>query len=394
LIGSYSISKSSKTHNKWKQFMTTTSKFDISWEGRQWLEWGGGEVNNIALKETGGFKFLSYNVYADRSCNSIRYTTTKQWLYRRKVLIEEIKCYNADIIALQDVDHYTDWWQPQLMLLGYDTLWKQRTCEEMEHHEGVVIAYRRDLFQLFKTVDIEFNRVGETEDVVVRRRCLTDNVGVIAFLQPFTSNFLRSAMCVTSAALYSGNQDPMVDIRMHQAIFLAKSIEVANRDFQVPVLIGVALNDSPDSGAYHIMRTGRKQLQPAVPKKCSVPTATAFCRGSARIYWLPPPLTEADPPILFYEIAWRPGGSRSLGYRATMRVTAGDCIQYSSVTNSLGVRRTIAEDMRSVLVTKLPSETPFEFRIRAVNEKGIGPWSEPGKPIVLPKPQRVSTFYI
>lgn len=363
--------------------------FRNCWEGRTWIEWGGGEVDIVKSKESPGFKVLSYNVYADKNCSSIRYSTAKQWSQRKVTLLEEIKSYNPEIICLQDADHYADWWQPQLMNIGYDTIWKKRTSFELSHQEGVVIAYKRTLFQLFKTIDVEFNRAAETEHVTTRKRCYTDDVAIIALLQPCTSDYLKSALCVVSATLYDGVQDISCDVRQLQTKYLVKEVEIANRDFQVPVILGISLNDSPSSDAYHVLRTGRTQLQPSIPKQCRPPHVVPFCRGSARVSWYPVEVSEADPSVLFYEIAWRIGGNRNLGYRVGLRITAGDCIQYVTVTGETGRRRTVAQDMRGALIVGLSSETPFEFKVRAINEMGEGPWSEGSIPICLPKPLRV-----
>jgi len=51
------------------------------------------------------------------------------------------------------------------MLLGYDSVFKKRTEVKDFRSEGVVIAYKNDLFQLFKTVPIEFNQSVQNNEV-------------------------------------------------------------------------------------------------------------------------------------------------------------------------------------------------------------------------------------
>ena len=163
---------------------SSADNFETEWEGRAWLDWGGTKVDIHRLREAPGFKVLSYNVYADYRCSTLRYSTSKVWMIRCRTLLDEILSYDADIVLLQDADHYLDWWQPQLMRRGYDSIWKQRTCEEFEYLDGVVIAFKRELFQLFSIREVELNRSGDLEPLVVRNRCLTDNVALVAFLQP------------------------------------------------------------------------------------------------------------------------------------------------------------------------------------------------------------------
>ena len=58
------------------------------------------------------------------------------------------------------------------MLLGYDSVFKKRTEVKDFRNEGVVIAYKSDLFQLFKTVTIEFNQAVQNNDVSCLRYVL------------------------------------------------------------------------------------------------------------------------------------------------------------------------------------------------------------------------------
>ena len=44
---------------------------------------------------------------------------------------------------------------------GYDSIFMQCTQKNDVHLEGVMISYKRDLFQLFKTYFIEFNHAAD-----------------------------------------------------------------------------------------------------------------------------------------------------------------------------------------------------------------------------------------
>ena len=365
------------------------ASFGSSWEGRTWIDWGS-VIDENRLRELGGFKFLSYHVFSDNKCSKIRYSATKAWYYRKAKLLQEIKTYDAEIMCLQDVDHYDDWWQPQLMYLGYDSLFKQRTDEVEEHLEGVVIAYKRDLFQLFKTQDVILNRAGHNQSALVCRRCRTDDVGLIAFLQPWRPNFLDSAICVVSAMLSDVEPEDQVDVRFEQARYLTQCVENENRSYHVPVLMGISMHDTPDSAAYHVLRTGRSQLMPKAPKQVPQPIVEPFSRNSVYVKWLPPPTTEADPTILEYTVCWRPGGNLSIGYSLSKKTSSGDCIQYVSNVGEDGLRRTVALEYRQLLIPNLASETPFEFKVAATNCIGQGEWSPASEPFVLKNPPKAS----
>ena len=57
---------------------------------------------------------------------------------------------------LQELDNYEEWWLPQLTAAGYDCVYKHRTKATGVHRDGIAIAARRNLFQFYKTMDIEF----------------------------------------------------------------------------------------------------------------------------------------------------------------------------------------------------------------------------------------------
>jgi len=61
---------------------------------------------------------MSYNILADSKSSGINYTSTKSWEYRKNVLLKEIIGYNCDIITVQNIDNFKNWWQPKLMLAG------------------------------------------------------------------------------------------------------------------------------------------------------------------------------------------------------------------------------------------------------------------------------------
>jgi hypothetical protein len=119
---------------------------------------------------------------------------------------------------------------------------------------------------------------------VFRARSITDDVGLLLFLQPYTTAF-STAVCVASAMLSCTEADS--DVRMVRILlssfqffcfsfsetlyhancnaqvqcqYLTEQIERSNRDFQVPVVIGVSMHDSPSSLAYNILRSGRVPL--------------------------------------------------------------------------------------------------------------------------------------
>lgn len=371
-------------------------KLEKVWEGRVWLDrelklldpYAGKEAHKRISK----VRFLSYHVFSNYKCSQIRYSSSKDWDLRLATMIREISSYDADIICLQDVDMFHECWRTELMKIGYDSVFMQRTKLRDLHYEGVVVAYKRNSFQLFKTIPIELNEAAElgvSKGSVFVEKCKTDDVALICFLQPWQPHSFKTAICVCSAMFCE--IESYSDVRFVQAEYLARQLEIANRDQNLPYLLGCSLHDTPRSSSYHVLRTGRIPLTAEIPKKCSMPTCKALCRGSVRISWFPPPWTAADPPIHTYRISWRPGGSLTLGFRAQADFPFSDCVQYEERKDANGDYRSFVLEELAHNITGLCAEMPYEFRVTAINSIGEGQWSDSSIPIVLPNPEKVES---
>ena len=343
--------------------------------------------SSSVVKSRSNLRVVSYNVFADYKCASLRYSAMKNIHVRVIKIFEEIKAYDPHVICLQDVDDFVERWRPGLMKLGYDCVYKQRTSKTEYFAEGVVVAYRRDLFQLFKAYPIELNNASTLagqEGGKFRTKCYTDNVALLTFLQPWKVDFYNSGLCICSAMFTE--KEGYSDVRDLQVQYLMKQIEIANCEFQVPVVMGVALYEGPHTSAYHILRTGRIPLTAAVPQTCQPPRVQPLSRASAKVSWLPPPRMPADSKVLSYKVCWRPGGSRTIGFRFNKMQIADDCQEFVTKVDAKGDSYTAVMDELSMLITGLTSEIPYEFKVLATNDVGDGAWSEASIPVVLPNP--------
>ena len=77
--------------------------------------------------------------------------------------------------------------------------------------------------------------------------------------------------------------------------------------------------------------------------------------------WKPPHFTKQDPPILKYKIAWRPGGSRTLGFRQQIAVDPIQCLAYEERKDEHGVRKVFQKDNLEFNITGLTSDLPYEL---------------------------------
>ncbi|KAL3233658.1 putative RNA exonuclease NGL3 [Nakaseomyces bracarensis] len=108
-----------------------------------------------------------------------------KWYMRSKVLLHEIKYYNADVCCLQEIDsvQYELFWAVELPKYGYNTLFHH---EESKSH-GVMIIWKEVLFACKAHLDIYFDQIYCD---LVKPRTRTNNVGLLVALE-FKDNFLK-----------------------------------------------------------------------------------------------------------------------------------------------------------------------------------------------------------
>jgi hypothetical protein len=339
------------------------------------------------------FRIISYATLSDIKTPFLFHTQTRNWEVRFPILMKEILSYQADFYCLHDVDHFSDSWSPAFSVKGYDSIFKCKTQVKDLHDEGVLFAFNRNRFRLIKSVFLEFNESmqDDSKGSSFRDRCRTDDVGIVAIVQPIQrKGEVGCPLCIVSAMLSPAFADE--DVRSTQIAYLIQNVEYLNREFHAPVVLGLNLSDRPASMSYTLLRTGREALSAQVPPKCRQPTSTPECRTSALIKWYPPKLTIADPTITCYRIAWRTGGSTALGFQDQVEVAAGDCIAYHEVMDKNRNKKVVAKEQLQYTVTQLCAEVTYEFRVCAVNSMGEGPWSDPTEPFVLPNPDKVSSM--
>ncbi|TYZ69462.1 hypothetical protein PybrP1_001884 [[Pythium] brassicae (nom. inval.)] len=244
---------------------------------------------------------------------------------RREKLLRELVSYDADILCLQEVDDYDDWWAAQLTAVGYDSVFAPRprasdSSDTMD--EGLVTAFRRDAFQLFRSKQIDLNDVRDNiGDPNLQARAKQDNAALLLCLQPWESSRLPSAVCVANTQLASG---PTLElVRVLQTEFLCRQIGIFNADFHVPIIFAGSFNALPSSDVYH----------------------------------------PADPtaPVLEYKIAVKNCTSAAIGFMHEVLVSA---------------------PASAFVVPTLSSGTTYQFRLAARNAYGWSHFSQPSAPVV------------
>ena len=95
-------------------------------------------VRTRADRDTRTITVLSYSTLCQEVAKDLSYVSLKvsNWLKRREILLREIFSFDADVMCLQDVDDFNDWWRPQLSQAGYDAIYKKRTTHLRPRQEG------------------------------------------------------------------------------------------------------------------------------------------------------------------------------------------------------------------------------------------------------------------
>jgi len=78
-------------------------------------------------KNEAEFTVIQFNTLADHLAHSFPHCEKLNWEHRKILLLNEIEKYDADIICLQEVDHFEDFFEPEFKKRNYSGLFKQKT---------------------------------------------------------------------------------------------------------------------------------------------------------------------------------------------------------------------------------------------------------------------------
>ncbi|KAI9257318.1 Endonuclease/exonuclease/phosphatase [Phascolomyces articulosus] len=97
-----------------------------------------------------------------------------KWKARRNMVSAELEMYNPDIMCLQEVDNYNEYYKPILEKLGY----KAEYTKHIKKLHGLLIAYNPKIFKMIKydTVDYDEASIGA-------KTWITSNIGQVMALK-------------------------------------------------------------------------------------------------------------------------------------------------------------------------------------------------------------------
>ena len=105
---------------------------------------------------------LQFNVLADSLCAQMdNYggfagpRDSMEWELRRTRLVEEVTRHGAlpDIVGMEEVDHFADWFEPQMAALGYAGFWAKKPKEKSK--DGSALFWQTSRLALRGEVEVQ-----------------------------------------------------------------------------------------------------------------------------------------------------------------------------------------------------------------------------------------------
>lgn len=191
------------------------------------------------------FTVLSYNVLSDRLVNTERYPSSPKlaldWSYRREQILKQLLEFDADIVALQELEmhQFEDYFAPGLRS-QYQCLFepksRARTMDQQRRRrvDGCAIFFKQDRFKLIQSHLLEFNQLAVANArgsaAMIDRVMTKDNIGLVAVLemeccssQPTRMSDRRKRIVVCNTHIH---WDPMdCDVKLIQTIMLMNELK-------------------------------------------------------------------------------------------------------------------------------------------------------------------------
>jgi len=145
------------------------------------------------------FTTMCYNVLCDKYATRQYYGYCPAWAltweYRKKLILDDIKNFNADVITLQELEteQFYQYFLPELRQFDYDGIFspksRAKTMQEHDkkHVDGCAIFFKTSRFSIVKDYLIEFNQIAmataEGSEDMLNRVMTKDNIGLAALLE-------------------------------------------------------------------------------------------------------------------------------------------------------------------------------------------------------------------
>jgi mRNA deadenylase 3'-5' endonuclease subunit Ccr4 len=156
--------------------------------------------------------------------------------YRKQLFHTILSSFNTDFICLQEIDHFSDFFEPLLQSLGYNSYYLRRPDFR---RDGSVIAWRAKKYTLLEKVDIHFD---SHEKCAENTNYIRNNIGIAAV---FESKVHEKPIIVATAHFFWDTTFEL--IQFLQATMFLQALGTLKAKYNCPVITTGDYNCTPDS---------------------------------------------------------------------------------------------------------------------------------------------------
>eukprot|EP01041_Mallomonas_annulata_P005919 gene5919-11947_t len=179
----------------------------------------------------------SFGLEKDQGHTRLHHLSWKRWSLIQKILNES----NADIICLQEVDHFEDCYSEYFSQNGFKAIYLKRNDRE----DGCLTAYKQNLFHLEEKLEIQFDDLAEPYTPSMKQKYLRQNCALILKLS-IISNPHKSFWVSNSHLFWNPNYP---EVKLAQSCYLFQRIENVRTSEESVLFLG-DFNSLPTSEVY------------------------------------------------------------------------------------------------------------------------------------------------
>nr|CAG4713873.1 unnamed protein product [Naegleria fowleri] len=234
--------------------------------------------DHSVCSDSSSFKLVSYNILAQLYAKHLQVSDPNicDWELRKQRLFKELMNYKADIICLQEMDLYEQYWKSTMMkgfAGGFDSSYAEKTGKR----NGCGTFWRRDRFEMVQHLELHLEELNDylehshhaTNTSIAEEPFERRDVANLTLLRDLQSGGERGKLLlIVNNHLAWDPKYPEVKLcqmfyilkAVHQ--FLNKFAKQCDRDSEhTEVIVSVILcgdyNSLPDSEVYDLITKGR-----------------------------------------------------------------------------------------------------------------------------------------
>lgn len=169
----------------------------------------------------------------------------------RSIMIEKcLQSFDADVVCLQEVDHFESFYRPTLKAMGYKSLFLKRPSKR----DGCVVSFRSDRFHLVGTKELNLDALSfiDGDRKSSKSKFFKNNVALFAALRDTSTG---RVFIVANCHIHWNPS--LEDVKIAQVAFLLEQLAEFRADSEhAPILWTGDFNSLPHSDIYRIITAG------------------------------------------------------------------------------------------------------------------------------------------